>query len=96
MHTNVFVEGLRIETSDKDPSYRNDGIPEILAGSRAVIRLFGYGFTEDTLVTFTDEPANRTDICDKIRSSTFPVSVQLYVLFYSLNKYLYMCITILC
>ncbi|XP_034193575.1 metal transporter uex isoform X2 [Osmia lignaria lignaria] len=73
MHTNVFVEGLRIETSEKDPSYREDGIPEILAGSRAVIRLFGFGFTEDTLVAFTDEPANRTDICDKIRSSQFPV-----------------------
>ncbi|CAK9794691.1 Unextended protein [Anthophora plagiata] len=70
-YKDVFIEGLRIETSDKDPSYRDDGIPEILAGSRAVIRLFGFGFTEDTLITFTDEPAKRGSICDKIKSNEF-------------------------
>ncbi|KZC10512.1 Metal transporter CNNM2 [Dufourea novaeangliae] len=73
VHTEAFIEGIRIETSDKDPSYRNDGIPEILAGSRAVIRLFGSGITEDTLVTFTDEPSKRGTICDKIKSNEFPV-----------------------
>nr|XP_012146877.1 PREDICTED: metal transporter CNNM4 isoform X2 [Megachile rotundata] len=73
IRTDVFIEGLRIETSAKDPSYSEDGIPEILAGSRAVIRLFGFGFTEDTLVTFTDVPAKRGTICDKIKSKEFPV-----------------------
>ncbi|KOC59188.1 Metal transporter CNNM2 [Habropoda laboriosa] len=72
-YKDVFIEGLRIETSDKDPSYRDDGIPEILAGSRAVIRLFGFGFTEDTLISFTDEPAKRGSICDKIKSNEFLV-----------------------
>ncbi|XP_076241253.1 metal transporter uex [Calliopsis andreniformis] len=71
--TDAFIEGLRIETSDKDPSYRSDGIPELLAGSRAVIRLFGFGITEDTLVTFTDMPAKRGTICDKIKSEEFLV-----------------------
>ncbi|OAD52039.1 Metal transporter CNNM2 [Eufriesea mexicana] len=73
IHTDVYIEGLRIETSEKDPSYREDGIPEILAGSKAVIRLFGFGFTEDTLITFTDEPAKRGTICDKIKSNEFLV-----------------------
>ncbi|CAD1468894.1 unnamed protein product [Heterotrigona itama] len=71
IHTDVFIEGLRIETSEKDPSYREDGIPEILAGSKTVIRLFGFGFTEDTWITFTDEPAKRGSICDKIKSNAF-------------------------
>ncbi|XP_043266267.1 unextended protein isoform X2 [Colletes gigas] len=69
----AFIEGLRIETAAKDPSYSSDGIPEILAGSKVVIRLFGFGITEDTLVTFTDEPAERGSICDKIKSNEFLV-----------------------
>lgn len=78
----AFIEGIRIETSDKDPSYRDDGIPEILARSKAVIRLFGYGITEDTLVTFTDMPAKRGAICDKIKSDEFPVRI--YIDFFHL------------
>lgn len=77
IHTDVFIEGLRIETSAKDPSYREDGIPEILAGSKAVIRLFGFGFTEGTLITFTDEPAKRGSICDKIKTNEFLVSISI-------------------
>ncbi|KOX79812.1 Metal transporter CNNM2 [Melipona quadrifasciata] len=73
IHTDVFIEGLRIETSEKDPSYREDGIPEILAGSKTVIRLFGFGFTEDTCITFTDESAKRGSICDKIKTNEFLV-----------------------
>ncbi|XP_076229097.1 metal transporter uex isoform X2 [Nomia melanderi] len=73
LHTEAVIQGLRIETADKDPSYSENGIPEILAGSKAVIRLFGTGITEDMLVTFTDEPARRGTICDKIKSNEFPV-----------------------
>lgn len=78
IYKDVFIEGLRIETSNKDPSYREDGIPEILAGSGAVIRLFGSGFTEDMLITFTDEPAERGTICDKIKSNEFLVRICIF------------------
>lgn len=84
IHTDVFIEGLRIETSEKDPSYSENGIPEILAGTKTVIRLFGFGFTEDTLITFTDEQAERGTICDKIKSNEFLVSIS--NLFYFLAK----------
>lgn len=84
IHTDVFIEGLRIETSEKDPSYSENGIPEILAGTKTVIRLFGFGFTEDTLITFTDEQAERGTICDKIKSNEFLVSIS--NLFYFLTK----------
>lgn len=82
LHTEAVIQGLRIETADKDPSYSEDGIPEILAGSRVVIRLFGTGITEDILVTFTDEPAKRGTICDKIKSNEFPVIILSYYLLY--------------
>ncbi|XP_054013129.1 unextended protein [Hylaeus anthracinus] len=73
VHKGVFIEGLRIEIADKDPSYSADGIPELLAGSKAVIRLFGFGITEDTLITFTDERGKRGQICEKIKTDEFLV-----------------------
>ncbi|XP_066595626.1 unextended protein isoform X2 [Prorops nasuta] len=69
----IHIEGLRIETADKDPSYTEEGVPEILAGSKVVIRLFGTGITENTFITFTDSPSPAGAICDKIRSKEFQV-----------------------
>ncbi|KYM96089.1 PREDICTED: metal transporter CNNM4 [Cyphomyrmex costatus] len=69
----IHIEGLRIDTADKEPSHNEKGIPKILAGTKAVIRLFGTGITEDTLIAFTDVPAERGSICDKIKSNEFPV-----------------------
>ncbi|XP_035727876.1 metal transporter CNNM4-like [Vespa mandarinia] len=73
VRTNIYIEGLRVELADKDPSYTEEGIPEILAGGKAVIRLFGSGITEGTLITFTDMPQERDSICDKIKSNEFQV-----------------------
>lgn len=78
IHKDALIEGLRIETAAKDPSYTHDGIPEILAESRTVIRLFGVGITEDTVVSFTDVSAKRGTICDKIKSDAFPVSIRFF------------------
>ncbi|KYQ49943.1 Metal transporter CNNM2 [Trachymyrmex zeteki] len=72
-YTDIHIEGLRIDTADKEPSHDEKGIPKILAGTNAVIRLFGDGITEDTLITFTDIPADRGSVCDKIKSNEFPV-----------------------
>ncbi|CAL1679730.1 unnamed protein product [Lasius platythorax] len=69
----MHIEGLRIETAEKEPTYSEDGIPEIRAGTKAVIRLFGTGITPDTLITFTDIPAERGTVCDKIKSNEFSV-----------------------
>lgn len=71
----IHIEGLRIDTADKEPSHDAEGIPRILAGTKAVIRLFGTGITKDTLITFTDMPAERGVVCDKIKSNEFPVSI---------------------
>lgn len=73
-YVDIHIEGLRIDTADKEPSHDEDGIPRVLAGTKAVIRLFGTGITKDTLITFTDVPAERGVVCDKIKSNEFPVS----------------------
>jgi len=73
-YTNAHIEGLRIEKATK-PTYSEKGIPEILVGTTTVIRLFGTGITEDTLIAFTDMPAQRGTVCDKIKSKEFPVNI---------------------
>lgn len=70
----VRIEGLRVETAEKDPTYSEEGIPEILTASKATLRLFGTGITKDTVITFTDIPQERGSICDKIKTKEFPVS----------------------
>ncbi|XP_071569553.1 unextended protein isoform X1 [Temnothorax nylanderi] len=72
-YTDIHIEGLRVDMADKEPSHDEKGVPRILAGSKAVIRLFGTGITKDTLITFTDVPGERGFVCDKIKSNEFPV-----------------------
>ncbi|XP_023288042.1 metal transporter CNNM4 isoform X2 [Orussus abietinus] len=69
----IKINGFRVETADRDPSFTDEGIPEILAQGNAVLRLFGTGITKDTIITFTDVAAKRGAICDKIKSAEFPV-----------------------
>lgn len=77
-NTDAHIDGLRVELADK-VSYSKEGIPEILFGRKAVIRLFGTGITEDTLITFTDVPAERGTVCDKIKSNEFQVSIMIKI-----------------
>ncbi|KAK0161510.1 hypothetical protein PV327_009972 [Microctonus hyperodae] len=69
----VRIEALRVEMADKDPSFTEEGVPEILEGTNAVIRLFGNGITNHTRVTFTDALQARETRCDRIRSEEFAV-----------------------
>lgn len=71
----IHIEGLRVDTADKEPHHDEKGIPRILTGTKAVIRLFGTGITNDTLIAFIDVPAERGVVCDKIKSEEFPVSI---------------------
>jgi len=63
------------------PTYSEKGIPEILVGTTTVIRLFGTGITKDTLIAFTDMPAERGTVCDKIKSKEFPVNIATFGLY---------------
>lgn len=50
----IRIDGLRVETSDRDASYTEEGVPELMSFTKAVFRLFGTGFTEKTVVTITE------------------------------------------
>ncbi|XP_069698503.1 unextended protein-like isoform X2 [Periplaneta americana] len=71
----VQVIGLRVETADREPTYGEDGIPVLLAHSRAVLRLFGTGFNNNTLVTVTQNPGERGQRCEFPIDDEFPVDV---------------------
>lgn len=76
--TDAHIEGLRVEKADKEPTYSEEGIPQILVESKAVIRLFGTGITKDTLIGFTNVPAKRGTICDKVKIE-FQVSIMEFI-----------------
>jgi metal transporter CNNM len=67
------VNGLRVETADRDPTYDDDGVPVLLAHSKAVLRMFGTGFNNNTLITVTESPGNRGDRCEFPVAEEFPV-----------------------
>ncbi|XP_047542193.1 unextended protein-like [Vanessa atalanta] len=52
----INIDGLRIEDSDKEPKIVEDGIPSVLGESKVVLRLFGQGLTEKTVIAFTLDP----------------------------------------
>ncbi|XP_043275571.1 unextended protein isoform X2 [Venturia canescens] len=82
----VRIEGIRVETAEKEPLYTEEGIPEILTDSPATLRLFGTGITKDTVITFTDIPQERGTICDKIKTKEFAVrSVEKYTALIDVN-----------
>lgn len=44
-----------MESSESAPGFTDDGVPELLSAKMATFRLFGFGFSERTVVTFTEE-----------------------------------------
>lgn len=48
------VVGFRIEHADKEPGIE-DGVPVLRSGSTVVLRLFGFGFSNDTKIGLTPE-----------------------------------------
>lgn len=52
--TNIRIDGLRVESSDREPNYDENGVPEIMSDTRVRFRFFGEGFTNRTIVTLTE------------------------------------------
>ncbi|XP_075989155.1 unextended protein-like [Anticarsia gemmatalis] len=59
----IYIEGLRIEDSDKEPKIIDDGVPSVLADSGVTLRLFGAGLTSRTVIAFTHEIQNFGQPC---------------------------------
>ncbi|XP_015116244.1 metal transporter CNNM4 isoform X1 [Diachasma alloeum] len=72
-YTDVNINGLRVEHAVKEPFIAQDGMPEILAGGEATLRLFGSGLKNDTKIVFTDEKPQEDKSCTRIKSDEFQV-----------------------
>lgn len=70
---NIRIIGLRLESSESTATYTDDGIPELLSSKMATFRLFGHGFTERTVVTFTEEVGIYGGSCQLPSSGQFRV-----------------------
>lgn len=66
--------GLRVEKADKSPEFDENGIPILMAGLNYTLRLFGMGFTDNTLVIFTKEHGAYGGSCQIPATGVFPVS----------------------
>lgn len=54
---------MRIESSDHEVSFDENNVPEMISRTKATLRLFGCGFTEQTMITFTQDANNRNEGC---------------------------------
>lgn len=54
-------------------SYSDDGVPELMSSRMATFRLFGTGFSERTVVTFTEEVGVYGGSCQLPSSGQFRV-----------------------
>ncbi|XP_031628059.1 metal transporter CNNM2 isoform X2 [Contarinia nasturtii] len=65
---------MRIESTDKTIEYDDENIPELITHTNARLRLFGCGFTDHTVVTFTRQINDRNGACLLPASGQFKVS----------------------
>lgn len=69
----IRIDGMRIESSSQSISYDDNNVPELISQSKATLRLFGCGFTEQTIITFTQHANNRNEGCLSPSSGQFKV-----------------------
>lgn len=69
----IRIDGLRVETSDKSVEYTDENIPEFFSSTKATLRLFGSGFTENMMIAFTEEAIERGGVCEGSSGGKYPV-----------------------
>lgn len=70
----IRIDGMRVESADKSVEYDDDNIPELISRTNARIRIFGCGFTDQTVITFTKQNNERSGACLLPASGQFKVS----------------------
>ncbi|XP_049883207.1 unextended protein-like [Pectinophora gossypiella] len=53
VYSRIRLMGLRVEEADKEPKIVDGAIPSVLRETNFIMRLFGEGFTNDTVIAFT-------------------------------------------
>lgn len=72
----LFINGFRIEHSDKEPTTDEHGIPVLRTDTEVVLRLFGTGFGVDGIVAkigLTKESRERGDLCTMMVADGFDI-----------------------
>lgn len=77
----IRIDGMRVLSADKSIEYDDENIPELIARTNARLRLFGCGFTDQTVITFTKQMNDRNGAC------LLPASGQFKVESYGLLEY---------
>ncbi|XP_059473199.1 unextended protein isoform X2 [Neocloeon triangulifer] len=75
-HPDLQVTGIRVEVAERDPTYDENGVPVLLVGMTATIRLFGQGFTNETSVAVTSVPGLRGENCQHPSNKVFLVDAK--------------------
>lgn len=60
----VNLVGLRMEHSDAGVDYDEQGVPQLLVQREALFRLFGNGWSENTLFVLTEKMGDRGGPCE--------------------------------
>lgn len=67
------IDGMRVESADKSIEFDDDNVPDLITRTNARLRLFGCGFTEQTVITLTKQVNDRDGACLLPASGQFKV-----------------------
>ncbi|XP_045782034.1 unextended protein-like isoform X2 [Maniola jurtina] len=73
--TKLRVMGLRVEEAAKEPKLVEEMIPSVLTETTFHLRLFGEGFTNDTVIAFTHHAAKYGTPCYHLLNGEYEISV---------------------
>ncbi|XP_072943230.1 unextended protein-like [Epargyreus clarus] len=71
--TKIKLKGLRVEESVKEPHIVDGMIPSVLRETLFSMRLFGEGFTNETVIAFTHAPENYGTLCHFLLTGEYKV-----------------------
>lgn len=66
---------MRVESSDKGVDYDEENIVELITHTKVRLRIFGCGFTDHTVITFTKQINDRNGACLLPASGQFKVEI---------------------
>lgn len=75
----IKLMGLRVEESDKEPKIVDELIISVLRETNFLLRLFGTGFTNDTIIAYTHTPGEYGETCDHLLTGEYRVSPFSYI-----------------
>lgn len=77
----IKMVGLRVEEAAKEPKIVDGVIPSVLRETKFVLRLFGEGFTNDTVIAFTHSAEEYGSVCNHLVKGEYKVGYGLVLSF---------------